>query len=260
MTCPPIRAMSARVRAVTVSRRQAAALSGWRSTSSSRVLNTPEMRLLASRTRPASAASAARLVSARDILGRSPASSCSATRRDSRHASAAERRSPYRAAASPRWLAASLSRCRSCQTARDMSEIPGSAGSSGSAASSCHSETVCRACLMHRSCRVPASSRTRTTTALAFASARGSVLRRATVASAISLLSRSRGKVPATRARSRSNHSAASPRATRSTRSRSARQVRNAMSDRRDGAVRGVRLGQVGDRLLQPAAPGAGNR
>ena len=104
------------------------------------------MTVSACRPRPVSAASAARLLSARAILDRSRPRPCSATRRDISHASAAERLSPYRAAASPRWLAASLSRCRSCPAA---SVIP-AFRPFVSAGRFCQSETVRRASLTHR--------------------------------------------------------------------------------------------------------------
>ena len=226
---PVSRATSVRVRSVTVRRRHAAASCGPRSSRASRVRCTSATTIPACSPCPVSAASAARFVSARAIRDWSRPSPWSATRRDSCHASAAVRRSPNLAAARPRWLAASLSRCRSCAVASD------AAGPSRSAARLCQSATVRCASPTQRRCRVPASSRTRTTTALAFASALGSVRRLATAASAVSALSRSRGSAPASLARSRSNHSAASPRASRSTGpSRSARQVRKVMSDSRE--------------------------
>ena len=224
---PFSRATSVWVRSVTVSRRQAAASCGRRSSRASRVCRAPVMRAAPRSPCPVSAASAARLLSARAIRDWSCSRPWSATRRDSCQASAAVRRSPYLDAASPRWLEVSLRRCRSCPASP--------AGPSRSAARSCQSATVRRASATQRRCRVSASSRTRTTTALAFASARGSVRRLATAASAVSALSRSRGSAPASRVRSRSNHIAARPRASRSTGpSWSARQVRNVISDSRD--------------------------
>ena len=99
------------------------------------------------------------------------------------HASEAVRRSPYLAAVSPGGCSASLSRCSTCPL---LSEVD-KAGPSRSAASAARARPSAapRRC---RAVQVPASSRTRTTTALAFASARGSVRRRATAASAVSAL------------------------------------------------------------------------